>query len=336
MTFYRQGTRRRATSTRASRWRWRRPGEPAVPVPRRDAIPPGVAAGHAPIASATSSWRRGCRSSSGAAFRTTSCSTWRERGQAAASRRCSSSRCAGCWPTARSRALVDQLRGAVAVPAQPGRRSRPTCACSRTSTTTCARRSGGRRSCSSRASCARTAACSTCSRRTTRSSTSGSRSTTAFRTSTAAASGASTLDDDSERGGLLGQGSILTVTSYATRTSPVIRGKWVLENLLGTPPPPPPPDVPALKDNTVVGGALDARAAGRASRQRGLRELPQLDGSGRVRAGELRRGRPLATRTRTASRSMRPAACPTAASSTGVAGLEAGAARSVPSCSCAR
>lgn len=49
-----------------------------------------------------------------------------------------------------------------------------------------------------------------------------------------------------ERRGLLGKGAILTVTSYATRTSPVIRGKWVLENLLGTPPPPPPPNVPAL------------------------------------------------------------------------------------------
>lgn len=54
-----------------------------------------------------------------------------------------------------------------------------------------------------------------------------------------------------ERGGLLRQGSVLTVTSYATRTSPVIRGKWVLENILGTPPPPPPADVPTLKDNTV-------------------------------------------------------------------------------------
>jgi hypothetical protein len=42
------------------------------------------------------------------------------------------------------------------------------------------------------------------------------------------------------------------VTSYATRTSPVIRGKWILENLMGTPPPPPLPDVPALKDNTVA------------------------------------------------------------------------------------
>ncbi|WP_165226121.1 DUF1592 domain-containing protein [Aquisphaera insulae] len=53
------------------------------------------------------------------------------------------------------------------------------------------------------------------------------------------------------RGGLLRQGSILTVTSYATRTSPVIRGKWILENLLGTPPPPQPDNVPALKDKTV-------------------------------------------------------------------------------------
>jgi hypothetical protein len=59
------------------------------------------------------------------------------------------------------------------------------------------------------------------------------------------------LDGESKRGGLLRQGSVLTVTSYATRTSPVIRGKWVLENVLGTPPPPPLPDVPALRDNTV-------------------------------------------------------------------------------------
>ncbi len=59
------------------------------------------------------------------------------------------------------------------------------------------------------------------------------------------------LGDDSVRGGLLGQGSILTVTSYATRTSPVLRGKWVLENILGTPPPPPPPNVPPLKENGV-------------------------------------------------------------------------------------
>ena len=54
---------------------------------------------------------------------------------------------------------------------------------------------------------------------------------------------------DTARRGLLGQGSILTVTSYANRTSVVLRGKWVLETLLGAPPPPPPPDVPDLEEN---------------------------------------------------------------------------------------
>jgi hypothetical protein len=58
-------------------------------------------------------------------------------------------------------------------------------------------------------------------------------------------------DEQSRRGGLLRQASILSVTSYSTRTSPVIRGDWVLKNLLGTPTPPPPPNVPALEDNTV-------------------------------------------------------------------------------------
>jgi mono/diheme cytochrome c family protein len=60
-----------------------------------------------------------------------------------------------------------------------------------------------------------------------------------------------TLEDDT-RHGLLGQASILTVTSYPNRTAPTIRGKWVLEQLLGTPPPPPPPDVPSLADDENV------------------------------------------------------------------------------------
>ena len=59
------------------------------------------------------------------------------------------------------------------------------------------------------------------------------------------------LRPEERRGGLLRQGSILTVTSYATRTSPVIRGNWILENILGTPAPPPPPDIPSLEDVTV-------------------------------------------------------------------------------------
>ena len=54
---------------------------------------------------------------------------------------------------------------------------------------------------------------------------------------------------DPNRRGLLGQASILTITSYPNRTSPVLRGKWVLENVLGTPAPAPPPDVPALAEN---------------------------------------------------------------------------------------
>lgn len=64
---------------------------------------------------------------------------------------------------------------------------------------------------------------------------------------------------ESMRGGLLRQGSVLTVTSYATRTSPVIRGKWILGNLLGVPPPPPPPAVPALKENAGIGKTLSMR-----------------------------------------------------------------------------
>jgi cytochrome c5 len=52
-----------------------------------------------------------------------------------------------------------------------------------------------------------------------------------------------------ERKGLLGKGSVLTVTSYPNRTSPTLRGKFILENLLGSPPPPPPPNVPSLKDD---------------------------------------------------------------------------------------
>ena len=59
------------------------------------------------------------------------------------------------------------------------------------------------------------------------------------------------LKSEDQRGGLLRHGSILSVTSYATRTSPVIRGHWVLENFLGTPPEPAPPDVPMLEDNRV-------------------------------------------------------------------------------------
>ena len=74
----------------------------------------------------------------------------------------------------------------------------------------------------------------------------------------------------SPRNGLLGHGSVLTVTSYATRTSPVLRGKWILETLLGTPPPPPPPNVPPLdetRSNTRVVSMREKMAAHRQNPQ---------------------------------------------------------------------
>ena len=67
------------------------------------------------------------------------------------------------------------------------------------------------------------------------------------------------LPPGSPRAGVLGHGSILTVTSYATRTSPVLRGKWILENLLGTPPPPPPANVPPLEESASSTDVLSMR-----------------------------------------------------------------------------
>ena len=67
--------------------------------------------------------------------------------------------------------------------------------------------------------------------------------------------------DQEERRGLMGKGSLLTVTSYANRTSPVLRGKWVLDHILGTPPAPPPPNIPDLVEESEDGQALSMRQA---------------------------------------------------------------------------
>jgi Protein of unknown function (DUF1588)/Protein of unknown function (DUF1585) len=66
------------------------------------------------------------------------------------------------------------------------------------------------------------------------------------------------LSGDKHRGGIVTQASILTISSYATRTSPVLRGKWILETILNAPPPPPPPDVPNL-DEAAVGSSASLR-----------------------------------------------------------------------------
>jgi mono/diheme cytochrome c family protein len=68
-----------------------------------------------------------------------------------------------------------------------------------------------------------------------------------------------TFPEGANRGGLLGHGSLLTITSYPTRTSPVLRGKWVLENILGSPPPPPPPNVPGLPERGEGGKPASVR-----------------------------------------------------------------------------
>ena len=64
---------------------------------------------------------------------------------------------------------------------------------------------------------------------------------------------------DRNRAGVLGHASLLTATSYANRTSPVTRGKWILENIIGAPPPPAPPDVPELEESTADGRVLSMR-----------------------------------------------------------------------------
>ena len=73
---------------------------------------------------------------------------------------------------------------------------------------------------------------------------------------------------DERRRGILGQGSVLTATSYANRTSPVKRGVWVLENLLGAPPPPPPADVPGLEDSDSVADPSNPESRPRSVRER--------------------------------------------------------------------
>ena len=95
---------------------------------------------------------------------------------------------------------------------------------------------------------------------------------------------------DANRFGLLGKGAVLLATSYANRTAPVIRGAWILENLLGTPPAAPPPDVEAFRENKDgEKAAVHPRHHGGAPRQALVQLLPRRDGPAGLRARELRR-----------------------------------------------
>ena len=223
----------------------------------------------------------------------TNCSTIAERGELAQAEQCSKSKCAGCWRIRARENLVRNfaeqwlhLRNLESI--TPDLRLFPDFDDNL--------RQAFRRkpNCFSKASCAKIAACSICCKadytflneRLAKHygipNVYGSR----FRRVA--------LDQDSERGGLLRQGSILTVTSYATRTSPVIRGKWILENILGTPPPPPLPDVPALKDNTVSANLSVRERLAEHRANAACASCHNLMDPDRLLAGELRRRRPLA------------------------------------------
>ena len=128
-----------------------------------------------------------------------------------------------------------------------------------------------------------------------------------------------TLPNHDQRGGLLAQGALLATTSYPDRTSPVLRGKWLLNNIFGLPVPPPPPGVDTnLGDQARRAAANDSRAAGAASAESLVQQLSFGDRSARLRAREFRRHRRLADGGRDrASRSTRAAPPRAARRSTG-------------------
>ena len=140
-----------------------------------------------------------------------------------------------------------------------------------------------------------------------------------------------TFGPEDNRGGLLSQGSILTVTSYATRTSPVIRGKWVLTNILGTPPPPPPANVPPLKEAAENGKVLTMR-----ERMAEHRANPACAGCHKLMdpvgfaLENFDAVGPLADSRERHCRWMPRAGCRMAAAFTGMAGLQEGAAAAGP------
>ena len=105
-----------------------------------------------------------------------------------------------------------------------------------------------------------------------------------------------TLPNPDQRGGLLAQGAILATTSYPDRTSPVLRGKWLLDNIFGVYVPPPPPDVnttlPEVRPGTLPPTIRERLAQHRTNPV--VRQLPRRDRSARLRARELRRDRRLA------------------------------------------
>ena len=274
--------------------------QPEVPVPGR------TRSGHrsrrgASSASATSSWRAACPSSSGAAFPTTSCSTLAAQGRLSAPAR---ARAAGAAHARRSAVAGAhrQLRGPVAASCAtcPGRfRTRTS---SPTSTTTSVRHSGARSELFFDSIVRENQ--SVVDLLTANYTFVNERLAQALRHPERVRQPVPPRDGDRSepRMGLLGQGEVLMMTSHADRTSPVRRGKWILENILGTPPPPPPDNVPPLKDKNTLEKPLTMRAQMEEHRANpACASCHKLMDPRRLLARELRRGGQVARHRRRAA-----------------------------------
>ena len=306
-TFYKQGRAARRLRDGHAGGAGAAAGRAAVPVSHRggasEAWPPGR-----PIASATSSSPRACRSSCGAAFRTRSCSTWRRRAGCAIRRRCSS-RSSGWWRTPKADAFVENFAGQWLYLRELANVQTEAAGFDDN-----LRRSFRRETEMLFDTIVRedrrlielldadyTFVDERLARHYGIPNVRGSH----FRRVA--------LRPDSPRRGLLGHGSMLTVTSIATRTSPVSRGKWILENLLGAPPPSPRPASrqPWRGEETAKTTTLRQRLEQHRANPV-VRVVPQHHGPDRVRARELRsRSAPGARRT-ARRRSTRRGGWPTA------------------------
>ena len=246
LDFYRAGRRDGTFETGIQRALQRILASPKFVI-RVEHEPPARRAGRGLSPSATSSWRRGCRSSSGAAFRTTSCWTAAAQRPAARRRPCSSSRCAGCSPTRAPTRWSSNFAGQWlqlrnlrnSVPNEdlfPEFDDNLRQAFQRETELFFGSIVREDRSVLDLLTADYTFVNERLAKHYGIPNVYGSH----FRRVTVT---------DEARRGLLGQGSILTLTSNANRTSPTVRGKWILANLLGMPPSPPPADVPPLKEN---------------------------------------------------------------------------------------
>ncbi len=228
---------------------------------------------------------------------------------AARARRCCSGHVRRMLPTPRVARARRQLRAAVAEGGQGGRRRARRGRVPRVRREPAPGHAGGDAGVPGRPARARSPGPRARDRATTASSTTGWRATTAWPACTAATSGAS-RSPTACAAGCSGRRACSPPRRIPNRTSPVLRGRWLLDTVLGSPPPPPPPDVPSLEQASRRARAEPARADGGAPQEPGVRHLPRADGSARLLARAVRRARPVARGARAPARSTPAATLP--------------------------